>query len=197
MRVVLFSFRTVWTGFARRLHACRRQCLAAALCLVAGVVVGVLTACLVEEPSPRSVLGAIFGNTYAPFLHWGRSLLLLVSGIVVAYVSTPFRRRPLFWLFVSAVGYALGRTAAFCCMAGGLGVVSLIVCETPFHLLPLCFAFAYYCRLADVYVTTLRLRCNREIVRDAVCHALWGGVCAFVYIVVLWGLVALIVNIVV
>lgn len=197
MRVVIFSFRTFWVSFRACFRTCRRVWGLVFLVLALGVAAGVLTACLVAEPQPSSVLGSILADTYRPFACWGASIAMLTAGVIVCYLSAIRPRRPLFWLYVGAVGYVLGRLAAFACMQGAVGVISLIVCELPFALLPLCTAVGYYCALRDMVFTTLRPRCNLPAVHRGLAYLCWGAVASFVYIVVLWGLVSAVVNLVV
>lgn len=195
MRVILFSFRTIWASVRTSFRACRKIWGLALLLVALGCAGGVLTACFVEEPQPVCVIGNILAGTYTPFSRWGGALAVLALGVLLVYVSAMNRHRPLFWLYVLAVGYVLGRIAAFACMVGVLGVVSLVLCELPFVLLPLCFAVAYYCAMADVVLTTLRLKCNKSSIQTALRYAAWGAVCSFVYIMI-WGLISAIINLV-
>ena len=164
--------------------------------LALGVGLGVLTACLVEDPEPKSVLGSVLANTYSPFSHWGLCLLCLVVGVVLCYCSASRAKRPLFWCYVLAVGYVLGRVAAFAAMAGVCGIVSICLCEVPFALLPLAFAVGYYCALREVVLYTLLPRCNPAQVKVGVRYLVCGALVCFVYVVVLWGVLSLVINLV-
>jgi len=197
MRVVWFSFRTFWASFLRTWRLCRRVWLFAFLLSLVGCALGVLTAALVAEPTAHSVLGSVLADTYRPFAVFGVCFACLVVGIIVVYLSARFPHRVLFWLYLLAVGYVWGRLAYFAAVSGFVGVLSLIVCEGAFTLLSLSFVLGYFGAMRDVLLYTYRPRYNMTYVKLAARYLLWGTVCLFVYVVVLWGIVAAVINVVV
>lgn len=197
MRVIFYSFRTIWADFSRAFRRSRKIWLLALSFVLLGVAVGVVTALLVEEPTPTCVLGSVLAHTYRPFAVFGRLVACLALGVVVVYVSARFTRRFPFWAYLAFVGYVLGRVLAFAGMAGALGVGSVFLCEFPFCLLSLVFVVAYYCDLCGVVLYTLDPRRNRPFVHSALRFLLVGTVCLFALVVVVWGLFSLLVNVVV
>ena len=195
MRVYWFSFRTIWAALVGSLRRCRKIWLLVFLSLLAGATLGALTAALVEEPTPRSVLGSILADTYHPFAVFGLCLLCLSACILVVYVSARFTRRYLFFACILIVGYLLGRLATFAALCGVVGVVSLLLCEIPFCLLSVGFGTGYFCSMCDVLLTTLRPRPHKRYVMDGVRYWLAGTVCLFAAVVVVWGLVSALVNV--
>ena len=195
MRVVWFSFRTFWASFVAGWRKCRRIWPLSLLCLTVGVALGVLTALLVAEPTPHSVLGSVLANTYRPFAVFGVCFACLLAGIAITYISARWPRRVLFWLYLVCVGYVLGRLAYFAALAGVIGVLSLLVCEVVFTLLALSFVLAHFATMSDVLLYTLRPKYNASFVKAGLRYLLWGTALLFVYIVVLWGLVAAIINV--
>ena len=195
MRIVWFSFRTFWASFLRRFRACRRIWLLALLFLLAGAILGVLTALLVAEPTPHSVLGSVLADTYMPFAVFGVCFACLTSGLAVAYIAARFPRRVLFWLYVLSVGYVLGRLVYFASLQGFVGILSLVFCEVAFTMLSLSFVLGYHSAMRDTLLYTYRPRFNMPHLREALRYLLWGTVFLFVYVVVLWGIIAAVVNI--
>ena len=196
MRIVCVSLRMLWADLLASLRANRKSWGFAFLMVALGVALGVLAACLVAEPTPKNVLGDVLADTYRPFATFGQCFACLAAGLLVCYVSARHSRRPLFWLFLSVVGYALGRRLAFAGMSGVVGVASVFVCEAPFALAPIGFAVGYYAALADVLLTSLRPRYNRTVVRCGVRYLAWGTAICFALTVVAWGLAACFINLV-
>lgn len=195
MRIFWFSFRTFWVGFLRVWRPCRRIWLLALAVLSGGVTLGVLTALLVADPTPHSVLGRVLADTYAPFASFGLCFACLSSGVVVTYLSARFPRRILFWGYVAGVGYVLGRLAYFAVLAGVVGVFSLIFCEVAFALLALSFVLGYFCTLRDTLLYTCLPRYNLPHIKAGVRYLVWGTAVLFAYVVVVWGLITALVNI--
>jgi hypothetical protein len=197
MRIVWFSFRNIWASFLVGWRRSRRVWVTALLFVLAGVTWGVVTALFVAEPEIGSILGSIFANTYRPFYALWLSLLCLFFGVIACYISARFVHRLLFWVYLIAVGYVLGRLCVFASLTGALGILSVFLCETPFVFLPLAFVVGYQCTLADILFYTLNPKCNRRYVFEGLRYLLWGALCCLLLIVVVWGGVSAIVNIVV
>lgn len=186
----------IWGDLVHCLAHCRKQWCFALLWLLGGIALAVVLATMVEEPHTGSVLGAVLAHTYRPFAYWGRCLLLLMAGLIVCYVSARTRRRILYWAFTFGAGYVLGRLAAFACMAGAVGIAGVLLCEIPFVLLAYVPVMAYYCRLKDVWLTTLRPACNRSVIVAGLRMMAVGAVLSFVYVVGVWGLVQALIHVV-
>ena len=196
MRIVCVSLRMLWADLRANLRANRKSWGFAFLMLAVGIALGVLTACLVAEPTPKSILGSILAHTYRPFALFGACFACLAAGLVVCYLSAIHRRRPLVWLYLALMGYVLGRRLAFAGMAGAVGVASIFLCELCAVLLPVAFVVGYYTSLVDVLLVSLRPRCNHTVLHSGVRYLAWGTVACFALCVVVWGLADVFINLV-
>ena len=175
----------------------RRLWVLPTLLVALGIGVGVWLATYVGEPDYVPILLRVLANEYRPFGVLVRYTLLLTLWLVFCYMAARFRFRLPYLAFCLLAAYWMGRVALFCVTAGVWGIVGLVLLETLCFLVCYIFSLVYYAHLADMLFCSLRPSFNRAACRFGLTCLAVGAAILLLYLVVLWGIAAKVINLVV
>ena len=166
--------------------------------LLATLAVGIGLGIWLGSKSAReytSLWAQVVLGTWKPFATFGRALLIGGAGLAVYYLATRFRTRWPYFGFLLFFGYLWGRVSAMSALSGGEGGISVVVI-IPIFLIILAPSLWLVLTTLDRVVYSLRPSCNRAILRSMLWAMVALALCAFVYIILVLGIVNASINLV-